>query len=387
MGGNPSKERTTITNKIDIYIDQTNEQYNKIVKSAITNVATSASNTQKATVVNDSSAFNDIELSNIHLTNMSHLNTNVKSQATLVAKALLSITQSETLMQNIANQAQDNIKQSIEAKQDLKSDIQLVSDIQKKKENSGELNKFIDTVQGMVDDLFKGGTTSETDIENDVKQQLKTTDITSSDIESFIQNSFNTKIDMSSINSCLSHSDASNHVTLDGIWLDGNSSLDTIVDAYTSQVQDCIISTLLTTDVVTALQNLDTTTANQDTQAGQSADTNTNAKNTAINSDISKSFLDIIMNNLTLIIAIVGVVIVLGIAIIGGPAIAKMFTSVTKNRPSRVMRHAIAAAPAIAAAAPAVAAAAPAIAAAAPAVAAAAPAVAAAAAAPIIASK
>jgi hypothetical protein len=360
MGGNSSTERTTITNKIEIYIDQTNEQYNKIVKSSITNVMTNASNKQKATVSNDSSAFNDIELSDIHISNMSHMHINVKSTATLTAKALLSITQSETLMQNIANQAQDNIKQSIEAKQDLKSDIQLVSDIQKKKEISGELNKFIDSVQGMVDDLFKGGTTEETDIENDVKQQLKTKDVTSSDIKSFIQNSFNTNIDVSSINTCLSNSNASNHITLKGIWIDGSSSLETIVAAYTTQVQDCIISTLLTTDVVTALQNLDSTTADQDTKAGQSADTKTKTDNSIIKSDIVKSFLDIIMNNLTLIIAIIGVVVVLGIAIIGGPAIAKMFTSVVNKRPSKVMRNVVAPAVTAAVAAAPIAAVAPA---------------------------
>ena len=144
---------------------------------------------------------------------------------------------------------------------------------------------------------------------------------------------------MSSVNDCLSTSTSSNRLSMDGIWIDGkDSAFDNIIEAYTAQIQDCIISTLLSTEMVSALQNLDTTTSNQDTTAGQSADLKAKTDSKISDTQKNSSFLDIIMNNLTIIIAIIGVVVVVGIALIGGPAILKMFSS--KASPKGIAAHA-----------------------------------------------
>ena len=330
MGHHVSTEQ--VTNKIDIFIEQTNEQYSKIVKSAMTDVVNKASNTQIAKVQNDAGAFNDIEITNVHLSNGAHLNNVLTSKVKLAAKALLSITQDQKIMEQIANQAQDNIKQSIDAKQDLKSDIQLTADLEKKKENSGELNSFINGVTDTINKLVDNGKDEKT-ITNEVKQSLIIKDKTDSDIENYIKNSFNTQINMSSINDCLSTSTSSNHLSLDGIWMDGkDTSFDNIVDAYTEQIQDCIISTLLSTEMTTALQNLDSTTSDQGVTAGQSSDVKAKTDTKMIDSQKSTSFLDIIMQNLTIIIAIIGVVIVLAIIFLGGPTISKIFSSMKNKR-------------------------------------------------------
>ena len=66
----------------------------------------------------------------------------------------------------------------------------------------------------MVDALLGRDITEETTIENEVKQSLKTTEIQSQDINEIISNTFQTNLNISSINKCGSSSVGSNTLSI-----------------------------------------------------------------------------------------------------------------------------------------------------------------------------
>ncbi len=172
MGGSQSIE-TTIRAKVEIYVEQINEQYIKLVNETCTNIITNASNTQIARINTNVSAFNSIQLKNIHISN-STFTINQLTDIKNTAKALLSLTQNNTMLNDISNQSQSQISQVLSSKQDLVSDLKLVNSIKKEKNTEGEFNNFITSVKETVNNLLSRGFKDETTIENTVKQQLKT---------------------------------------------------------------------------------------------------------------------------------------------------------------------------------------------------------------------
>lgn len=332
MGSQTSDEETTIRTEIDLNVKQINEQFMKIKQDTMMSVATSVSNTQLATVQQNSGAFNDIELHNLHITNGSTFNVELNADVTQNTQAIMSITQDETLQNTIISQTQDIVTQKLKANQDLSDDLKLVADIEKKQQTDGELNTFVDSIKEMITSLAKQNITDKTTVERTIKQSLLQESKNSTDIETIVKNSFKTTLSMSSLNKCLGASSASNRVTADGIWVDDGSTVNLDTQAIQNQVNKCVISTLLTSDVYQYLENDTGASGNQDTDAGQSVQFKVDEELKKIWQKIETSFLDIIMNNITIIVAIIGVVVVLGMAIVGGPIIGKMFSSIKKKR-------------------------------------------------------
>ena len=327
MGGSHSTVKTTIKNKINIFIEQTNEQYINIVNDTCTSVITNASNKQIAEINTNASAFNSISIKGgIHVSGNGVIDLEQNASITNTAKALLSLVQNNDLLNNISSDSQSQIAQALSNHQDLTSDMKLVSSIQNTTKSDGEMNNFIDKVQGMVDDLLGKDETNETDIENSVKQHLKTTDIENTNISNIISNSFTTNVSTSTLNSCLTKNASGNSITIeDGIWIDGNGKLKDIQDAYVTQVTECVISSMLTTESTNILKNMQTNNASQSETSDQKAKTSVDASSNVVNSKTETSFLDIIMNNITIIIIVIGVLVAMGMIAFGGPIISSIF--------------------------------------------------------------
>jgi aspartate/glutamate racemase len=90
-------------------------------------------------------------------------------------------------------------------------------------------------------------------------------------------------------------------------------------------VSNCIISSILSTESATILKNIQENKAEQTLASEQKADTKVEATSDIVKSNTSTSYLDIIANNITLVIIIIGVLITVGVIAFGLPIIKGIF--------------------------------------------------------------
>jgi hypothetical protein len=334
MGGSQSIE-TTIRTRVEIYVEQINEQYIKLVNETCTNIITNASNTQIARINTNVSAFNSIQLKNIRISN-STFTLNQLTDIKNTAKALLSLTQDNRMLNDISNQSQSQISQALSSKQDLVSDLKLVNSIKKEKNTEGELNNFINSVKDSVNNLLGQGVKDETIIENTVKQQLKSKNVESTDINNIIKNTFNTNIDTTTLNECLNKNSGGNTISIDGLWIEGGSPVSMIQTVFITQMTDCIISSILSTESKQMLANSQKNDVAQSASSEQKADTSVEVSSDIVNKESTTSFVSMIMGNLTLIFIIGAVIVFVLLLVFGGPLIKAIFGG-NKNSGSQVI--------------------------------------------------
>jgi hypothetical protein len=278
------------------------------------------------------SAFNSIQLKNIHISN-STFTINQLTDIKNTAKALLSLTQNNTMLNDISNQSQSQISQVLSSKQDLISDLKLVNSIKKEKNTEGEFNNFITSVKETVNNLLSRGFKDETTIENTVKQQLKTQNIESTDINNIIKNTFNTIIDTTTLNECLNKNSGGNTISIDGLWIDGGSPINIIQKVFIKQITDCIISSILSTESKQILETLQKNDIAQSASSEQKVDTSLDVSTDIVNKESTTSLFSLLLGNFKSLLIIGAIFILVLFVIIVGPFIKGLFSGSKKPDP------------------------------------------------------
>jgi hypothetical protein len=333
--GSSETVRQKIVTKIEVTIETTNQNYMNLVNSKTTDVMNTFTQRQVSEIKNNSSALNSATISNLTVTGGSSFNLNQQNELKVIARAILNIQQSSSVISEIVNSSKQQITNALESDTNLQSDLKLANDISKKKENSGEFNTFIDKVQGMVSDLLGKDVTSETDIENSIKQSLKTENTQTLNINEYVNNTFNNTINQETFNTCSSDTSSGNIITLTNITISGGSTFETTQKNIVKQTQDCILSASLSVESLEYLKNANDVAAGQSIENIVAAKVAASLESIASNSESNKSFGDIIadaikgiMSNIVIIAIIAGI----GICVlIFGPMILNMFNDSSES--------------------------------------------------------
>jgi hypothetical protein len=325
MGGSEEVRKKIVT-RIEVNIETVNQEYMKLVNSKTNEVMNKATQNQETRINDDKSALNDANLARITVSGGSSFNMVQYNKLKVTARAILNITQETGVINQIINDSKTQVQQALSSNTQLQSDLKLVTDITKKKENSGEFNTFVDKVASMVDAITGKDTKDETEIENTIKQSLKTENIQSLDISEFVRNTFKTDISQNSINSCSSNTSGGNIITLTDITISGGSSFESTQKNIVEQTQECILSATLSASFSEYLKNANDVLAGQTIENIVANKMKLDSLYKDMNLEGNKSYGDIIadviksmMSNVVIVIIIVCIIgaIVLGPTIIG----------------------------------------------------------------------
>ena len=321
--GNSSTRETTIRNKVEVFISTTNEAYAKILNQQFTSVMSTLASTQTAEVDNANSASNVIEISGGTIIN-SQIDLTQKARAEAVSNALLSLVQNNESITQISNTAQNAIKQKLESDTNLTSDLKFLNSVKSTTETGGEVNAMIRMVNSAFDSITGKDTKDDTTIENEIKQKLITKNITSTDISNIISNTFSTNISTTTLNTCKNTNNVGNTIKITNQTIEG-TTIKLLQDAFAKKISNCVISSVISNVYSNLLENLQQIASDQSSTADTTADTKVDTKTDVVSSDITKSFVDIIANNIILVIIIIGVLIAVGVIAFGLPIIKGIF--------------------------------------------------------------
>ena len=310
MGGVSSRieVETEIKNQIKI----ATETFNKILSETTTEVNTRIVNENKSQNKAKIACNNSINISNINIREGINLIYNQTCDQKLTSIAYFYTGNNSSSMNKIFSDIAASIASQLSQKTELNNDLAVIASIQKTDQQSGEINNLISKFGEMWEGLT-GNDKSNINKTKLVNDYITSNNITN-DTTTIVKNLIKTDMSNNTINTCLSNVLSSNEINLTDI------SAQTLVmnvnqSIISNQFNTCAISNLTSNTLLDEFTQQ--SNAKSATEIYNDAQSNTKVDVSATQKDStsSKSFADIIGNNIMLTILGIGLlVVVMGIA-------------------------------------------------------------------------
>lgn len=300
VGGNIlgfEKNPTTLTieQEINNFINTTQQQAINVATQSIINISHSIVQQQVAKITNNTDTKNDMDASEIVITNGASFSVEQQNNLKTVVQAILNLVQSSELISSLSTQIKNDILITLSQNAELSNKIAAASTLLKSQKNSGELNNAISGIKDIASKIADLGTSraDNTVITNSLLNNINLDSSARADINDYIDNTINISIKQLTINTCVQSNNILNQVYLKQIMVDGeNSSFEIIQENILLAYFKCVITSVIKNE---NLQNISIDTLNNAALlASQGAKVSNDLKATKEVSNITSttSFLD-----------------------------------------------------------------------------------------------
>lgn len=309
LGRTKESIKIEVNNELENIVSNTNKQLVKIATESSVKSSTTILQEEITQIKNKASASNMFYASGITLLDGAQLNIKQTNEVRTIAEAVTNIVKNTDVINKITTNMTNDLLSIVNQNAALQNDITTSATAEKLKQNSGEVNKMVDTVgetiQGMTNPTDKEMTQI---IKNTVKNNLSNYIEYNTDIKSYIETVINTEIEQKTLTECFNTNDAYNLISLTNITISGpESNFEAVQANILNNYFSCIIQSTMTSkvdqDIAVDLLNKVTMKTDQgiDVKNKLSTTTSISVK------DIATSFMDNIMF-IVIALAVVGAI-------------------------------------------------------------------------------
>ena len=248
LGWDKSPTRLTIEQEINNFINTTQQQAINVATQSIINISHSIVQQQIAKITNNTDTKNDIDASEIVITNGASFSIEQQNNLKTIVQAILNLVQSSELITSLSTQIKNDILTTLSQNADLSNKIAAASTLLKSVKNSGELNNAINGIKDIATKIADLGATraDNTVITNSLLNNINLDSSARADINDYIDNTINITINQLTINTCIQSNNILNQVYLKQILVDGeNSSFEIIQENILIAYFKCVITSVI----------------------------------------------------------------------------------------------------------------------------------------------
>lgn len=331
MGGQNSKElRQTIKNKIDIELNQTATNINKIVNNSLSETITNITQTAYSEVKQSTIGANTFKGGDIIITGSRNKN-NISQDTTVTStnNALMQIIQDATAMQKMANdlaqQINSNVKQDTATENSLTTMAKLQEYSLKAGGPEGMLDSVVGLVQGVMNSLTgtKTSSTVDIDIENAVRQKLNVSTTNENNVSTSITTSVTNNINQNTFASCglIAKSTSSidqGNINIGGQFNENIQAQNINVNSVSTCINGVSLGTKIVNDLTSAIKTGATTDTAQTSLVKNEIKTEAATNTTAVQESSIMTAVGALINSLGgwLWIFIIGAAIIAGVVVL-----------------------------------------------------------------------
>jgi hypothetical protein len=329
---------TYLENEVKNFLSQSQSQLANVVTQSIVNISNKIVQEQTANVINNVSAMNTLNATQIIVRNGAKFSVRQENNLKSTVQAVLNITQDNTLATNLSSQIKNDILASLSQNSDISDRLSAAATLLKEQDSSGEINGVINAISDAASNMIDSVKSTEDDnyIKNKVIQNIALRQDAKTNLTNLINNTVNRDIDQRTINNCLQNSSVSNVLNLTKIIVDGKNSSFAITQGNILQaVYKCMISSVIKSSDLQTIANNTLTSSKQDTIQGVKVENEASATASKVKSVKATSWLDSLSSGTGIIIIIVIVVCIIIFFVLKGGNSDNGGSSGSYNEPPR----------------------------------------------------
>jgi hypothetical protein len=308
-----SSTSLSVEQEIENLVKSTQSSMVNLITQSIVNISHKIVQEQIATVTNNIDSRNQIDASQIIISNGADFSVDQQNSIKQTVQAILNLTQSSELVTKISSMIKNDIATVLSQNADLSNKVAATSSLLRASKSSGELNAAVDGIKNVLKDVSDMGSVRKdnTTIKNNILNSVTLDASSKADINDYVNTMIKQTIEQKTLNQCVQNTEALNQIYLNNILVEGkNSSFEVIQGNILDAFYECIITSLLSSQNI---QNISTETLNSTSASlKQGAKVSNDLAASDKKEDISKSssYLDNPMGIAILII----IIVVIGIA-------------------------------------------------------------------------
>ncbi len=312
-GGKKEEIRTEVSNTINNYVKQTNENVFKILNETTLSISTNFINNQESKIAQNNAVGNEVYLSGVTVKSGGTLNIVQYSELISYATALISITTDNSLSSQMTQQIVEGVTNQIKQDTDLENDLKAVNAIEKTKTTQGEFNNLINKVTDLLATGDKKDTTSITNIINNQFEQIQKTEVEFKDI---LNNFIKTEINNDTVSNCLSQTSSFNKANIKDLLINDDATVYVNQNSLENNFYSCYLNNIVNNtamyDLISSTYKKVDNTSDQSASAKNSMDVSNSIKiiekTTSIITEMLQTIIYVIVA-----IAILGFIILVGV--------------------------------------------------------------------------
>lgn len=216
----------SIDQEIQNFLNSTQTQTVNVVTQSIINISHDIVQQQIATITNNTDTKNDLDASEIIVTNGASFSIEQQNNLKTIVQAILNLVQSSELITKLSTLIKNDISSTLSQNADLSNKIAAASELLKLQKNSGELNAAISSMKDIASKMADLGTSRSdtTIIKNKLLNDIKLDSSSRADIQDYINNTINISVNQLTMNTCIQSNNVLNQIYLKQILVEGEGS-------------------------------------------------------------------------------------------------------------------------------------------------------------------
>ena len=269
--GNQSSEKTKIQvqNSIKMEVENITSNINKVLNDTSTTTVSNIVNENASQIKQSTGASNKMDLGEINLSGDADIDITQKADIQATTKAIINIISSTEQMSAMANQMAQDMANKLQNDTAMKAAMAAATKLKESEKSAGGPEAMVDKIMESVTKMINVGGKSdkeiETSIRNTIDMKMVNKTLNETDIKNIVKNHVENNITKVNKQSCDIQVSGDNVLVFKKLTASGNAKLKITQSMIINAFNDCIVSAMDNSKLVSDITGLQTTKSSSDT--------------------------------------------------------------------------------------------------------------------------